>query len=874
MFARLRSLWGTFRHRSEFERDLDSEMQSHIENRADDLARSGGLPRSEALRRARIEFGCAEAHQDRVRESRGVNWFEDLAQDLRFGARMLRKSPGFTAAAILTLALGIGPNTAIFTVIDAVLLRPLPYANPQQLVTWHGNESELDIDDIQAQSRSFFSAGGGVNPEVLTYTGGAEPLGIHAGYVDAGLFRALDVPPMLGRELSPDDDRFGGPRVVVLSYPFWREYLDGDPNIVGKTIPLDDNRYTVIGVMPASFVVPQYSLDVFVSLRVVYPEAARYRGVHFMKSYWRLKPGVTLAQAAAGMATIDARMAKDYPGEEKGRHSVPVPLQQSVTGDVRPALLLLFAAVCVVLLIACANFAGLLMARSVSRQREMTIRAALGGGRRRLVRQALTESTLLAVLGGAVALPLASLCLRLLIAAKPAALAHLNKISMDPSIVVFGLVVSLLTGVVFGLAPAWNVSRADVTDTLKQEARTLTGGPAGHNFRKALVVVEIALALVLLAGTGLLIKSFARLRSVDPGFDPARVIAINVQLPVTRYAEIPKQIQFRRALLDRLNSLPRTQAAMVGDVPLNGSEVTHSLGFDGRPPVAEGDEPEVDSFCVMGDYFRLMRIPLRTGRTFTPEDREDHPLVAVINEALARKFYAGQNPIGQRIHWARETGPPRWMTIIGIVGDVKQYSLAEPAYPAVFTPFAQTNEAWRRWMSVVVRMPDSSGSMIPAIKGEIWTLDSQIPLNRIQSMEELLGLSLAERQFNMALLGLFAGLAVILVAVGIYGVISYSVSQRTHEIGIRIAVGARRIDVLKLVIGQGLRMAIVGTAAGILGAVALTRLMTKLLFGVTPNDPATFSAVVLLMLAVVLLACLLPARRAMRVDPVIALRHE
>lgn len=874
MFARLRSLWSTFRHRSEFERDLDREMQSHIENRADDLARSGGLPRSEALRRAWIEFGCAEAHQDRVRESRGVTWLEDLAQDLRFGARMLRKSPGFTAAAILTLALGIGPNTAIFTVIDAVLLRPLPYANPQQLVTWRGNESELDIDDIRAQSSSFFSAGGGVNPEVLTYTGGAEPLGIHAGYVDAGLFRALDVPPMLGRALSPDDDRFGGPRVVVLSYPFWREYIEGDPNIVGKTIPLDDNRYTVIGVMPASFVVPQYSLDVFVSLRVVYPEAARYRGVHFMNSYWRLKPGVTVAQAAAGMATIDARLAKDYPGEEKGRHSVPVPLQQSVTGDVRPALLLLFAAVCVVLLIACANFAGLLMARSVSRQREMTIRAALGGGRRRLVRQALTESTLLAVLGGAAALPLAALCLRLLIAAKPAALAHLNKISMDPSVVVFGLVVSLLTGEVFGLAPAWNVSRTDVTDTLKQEAGTLTGGPAGQNFRKALVVLEIALALVLLAGTALLIKSFARLRSVDPGFDPARVIAINVQLPVTRYAEIPKQIQFRRALLDRLNSLPRTRAAMVGDVPLNGSEVTHSLGFEGRPPVAEGDEPEVDSFCVMGDYFRLMRIPLRAGRTFTPEDREDHPLVAAINEALARKFYAGQNPIGQRIHWARETGPPRWMTIVGIVGDVKQYSLAEPAYPAVFTPFAQTNEAWRRWMSVVVRMPDSSGSMIPAIKREIWTLDSQIPLNRIQSMEELLGLSLAERQFNMALLGLFAGLAVILVAVGIYGVISYSVSQRTHEIGIRMAVGARRIDVLKLVIGQGLRIAILGTAAGILGAVALTRLMTKLLFGVTPNDPATFSAVVLLMLAVVLLACLVPARRAMRVDPMVALRHE
>jgi putative ABC transport system permease protein len=873
MFARFLSLWQSLRHRTRFESDLDDEMRSHIENRAEDLVRQG-VSRSEALRRARIDFGCAEAYQDSVRESRGVGWLEDLAQDLRFGARMLRKSPGFTAAAILTLALGIGPNTAIFTVIDAVLLRPLPYANPEQLVTWRGNESELDIDDIRAQSSGFFSAGGGVNPEVLTYSGGAEPLGVHAGYVDAGLFQTLNVPPMLGRTLRPGDDRFGGPRVVVLSYAFWREYLDSDLNIVGKTIPLDDYRYTVIGVMPARFVVPQYSLDLFVSLRVVYPEAARYRGVHFMESYWRLKPGVTLAQAAAGMAAIDARLAKDYPGEEKGRHTVPVWLQQSVTGDVRPALLVLSAAVCVVLLIACANFAGLLMARSVARRHEMTIRAALGGGRRRLIRQALTESTLLAVLGGALGLPLAALCVRLLVAAKPAALAHMNQISMDPAVVVFGLALSLLTGVVFGFAPAWNVSRTDVTDTLKQEGRTAAGGPAGNNFRKALLVVEIALALILLAGTGLLIKSFARLRSVDPGFDPAHVIAINVQLPATRYAEIPKQIQFRRALLDRLNALPRTQAAMVGDVPLNGDETTHSVAFEGRPPVAEGDEPEVDTFCVMGDYFRLMRIPLREGRTFTPEDREDHPLVAVINEALGRKYYAGQNPIGQRIRWARETGPPRWMTIVGVVGDVKQYSLADPPYPAVFTPFAQTNEAWRRWMSVVVRMPDSSGSMIPAIKREMWALDSQLPLNRIQSMDELLGLSLAERQFNMALLGLFAGLALILVAVGIYGVVSYSVSQRTHEIGIRMAVGARRVDVLKLVIGQGIRLAVVGLAAGIVGAVALTRLMTKLLFGVAPNDPAALSVVVLLMLAVVLLACLIPARRAMRVDPMVALRHE
>jgi putative ABC transport system permease protein len=731
----------------------------------------------------------------------------------------------------------------------------------------------MDIDDIRSQG-TFFSGGGGVNPELLTYTSGAEPLGIHAGYVDSGLFQVLGVPPMLGRSISPEDDSFCGPRVAVLTYRFWREYRDSDPNIIGKTIGLDENQYTVIGVMPPSFAVPKYDLDLFVSLRVAYTEAAHYRGVHFMNTYWRLKPGVTLSQATAGMAAIDARLAADYPAEEKGRRTVPVPLQQSVTGDVRPALWVLSAAVCVVLLIACANFASLLMARTAARHREMVIRVALGGGRRRLIRQALTESTLLAVLSGCVALPLAALCIRVLVAAKPAALAHLNEISLDPAVIVFGLTVSLLTGLIFGLAPAWTASRADVSEALKQAGRTATASPAGHNFRKILVIVEVALALVLLVGAGLLIKSFARLRSVDPGFDPARVIAISVQLPNTRYHEIPKQIEFRRELLGRLNSLPGTQAAMVGDPPLNGGGLTHSIVFEGRPPVAEGDEPDVDTFCVMGNYFGVMHIALRAGRTLTPMDRENQPLVAVINEALARKFFAGQNPIGQRIRWAHDLGSPRWMAIVGVAADIKQYSLAEPTDPAVFTPFAQTDEDWRRWMSVVVRMPGSSASLIPAVKQQIWSLDSQIPLNRVQSMDELLGLSLAERQFNMSLLGLFAALAMILVAVGIYGVISYSVNQRTHEIGIRIAVGARRVDVLRLVMGQGVRIAVVGLTAGILGAVALTRLMTNLLFGVAPTDPVTFVVVVLLMMAAVLLACWIPARRATRVDPIIALRYE
>jgi putative ABC transport system permease protein len=862
-----------FFHKRPLDQDLDAEMAAHLDLAMEENLRRGLSPQ-EARRQALIGFGGVEQAKEQHRDARGFPTMDSLIQDLRYALRQLRKNPGFACTAILTLSLGIGANTAIFTVINAVMLRPLPYANPQQLVTWRQNESQLDVDDIRAQSASFFSAGGAVNPEVMDYTGGLEPAGVHAGYIDAGLFNVLGVPAMLGRTLSPEEDVKGGPRVVVLAYPFWREYLSGDPNIVGKKIPLSGNSYTVIGVMPESFAVPEFSLDVFVSLHVVYSEAAAYRGVHFMRSYWRLKPGVNLARASTGMATVDARIAAANPSEEKGRHSVPIPLQKWVTGDVSSALWILFGAVCVVLLIACANFAGLLMARTVARRREMVIRAALGGGRGRLVRQALTECTLLAMLGGAAGLVLGNLGTGMLVAAKPAGLAHLNRITMDIPVLIFGFTVSILTGLVFGLAPAWTSSRADVAAAMKQEGRTASSGPAGHGFRRLLVVAEMALALVLLVGAGLLIKSFARLRSVDPGFNPSNLTSIFIQLPATRYNEIPQQTSFRRELLVRLNSTPGVEAAMVGDPPLNGGEVSHSVAFEGRPPVAEGDQPEVDTFCVMGDYFHVMQIPLRAGRTIAETDREGQPLVTVINEAMARKYYAHENPIGQRIRWGHEEGPPRWMTIVGVVGDVKQYSLAQDAFPAIFTPFSQSNEFWRRWMAVVVRAPVPASGLIPTLKSHIWSLDNQIPLNRIQSMDELMQLSLAERRFNMFLLGLFAGLALALAAVGIYGVMSYSVSQRTHEIGIRMAIGAERGVVLQMVLAQGARLAALGVLAGILGAFALTRLMASLLFGVTPTDPATFGAVVLLMIAVVLLACFVPARRATKVDPMVALRYE
>jgi predicted permease len=867
------SLWQSIFCKRQLNQEFDEELRIYVELTAAEKVQRG-MTIEEALCEVRRELGVVEQVKQSVRNIRIGNWLETMIQDLRYAVRILFKNSAFSVVVVLTLALGIGANTAIFTVVNSILLRPLPFANPGELVTWTENESLPDVDDIRRQSTSFFIDGGGLNPESMDYSNGTEPLGVHAGFVDAGFFRVFGVPPMLGRTLSTEDDRQGGPHFVVLANSFWQNHLGSDPRIVGKTITLGGNQYEVIGVMPDSFNFPDFKVDVFVSLWVAYPEAAVYRGVHFMQTYWRLRPGVSLQQAQAGMMTINGRMAALYPSEEKGRQTMLIPLQLWMTGDIRRALLVLFGAVCVVLLIACANYAGLLTARNVGRRREMMIRAALGGGKRRLIRQALTENLLLSALGGVAGMLLAELATHLLVAAKPTALAHQGSIAMDMRVFLFGIGLSILIGLIFGWAPALSTSRVDLSGALREEGQNSTSGLTGNTFRKILVGSQIALALVLLAGAGLLVKSFLRLNSIDPGFKPDRVIELPIQLPAKRYNEIPRQTLFRREILGKLNRVPGVQAAIVSDVPMNGGRLTHLIAFEGRPPVAKGDEPEVDTFCVMGDYFRVMQIPVRSGRALTEMDREDHPLVAVINQALARKFYGDRNPIGQRIHWARESGSPQWMTIVGVVGDVKQYSLAKQDIPAVFAPFAQSDEAWRRWMSVVIRMPGDSANLIPVVKREIWSADGQIPLDRIESMDGLLGVSLSEHRFNMSMLGLFAGLALVLAAIGIYGLISYSVTERTREIGIRVAVGASRSDVMKIILGQGMRIAAVGLSAGLLGASVMNRVLARLLFEVSPTDPTTFATVVLLILIVVLLACSIPALRATKVDPIAALRYE
>jgi putative ABC transport system permease protein len=866
-----------FRLRSVFRRkaaetELHDELRFHFEREVEKHVCSG-VPRDEALRRARMAFGGVEQVKEECREARGVHLLETLLQDLRYSLRMLRKSLGFTVVAVLTLALGMGANTAIFSVIDSVLLSPLPYPEPQQLITIQQNDSLQNVMDIQRQTRTL-SQGGGVNIEPMDYTGGTEPVQILAGYVDAQLLETLGIPPMMGRTIAPNEDVKGGPRNIVVSYHFWQNFLSSDPNALGKMIPLSGTDYTVIGVMPASFALPREHADVFVSLWVAYPEAAPFRGVHFMRTYWRLKPGVTLAQAQADMSAIDRQLAEQYPDNERTRDMRLLPLHQWLTGEVRPALLVLFGAVGLVLLIACANFAALLMARAIARRQEFVIRASLGAGRSRLIQQTVTESVVLAIIGGAAGLALAKWGTSMLVSLKPAELERFSGIQMDAHVFLFVFGVSVGTGVVFGLMPAWSPARGDVAESRKEGGRASTAGPFSNVLPKLLVSAEFALALVLLVGAGLLIKGFSRLRAVNPGFNPANVITMHLQLPATRYAEIAPQTAFRRELLARVNALPGVEAAMVTDIPLGGNYLSHSFVIDGRPPVPVGAEPEVQSLSVMGDYFRVMQIPIRVGRGFTVMDRAGQPLVAIVNEEMVRVFFPHENPIGARIDWARTTGPRQWMTIVGVVGDVKHSGLNQPTDPAVYAPFAQSDEAWRRWMTLAIRKQSASAGLVEEVKKQVWSLDGQIPVSDIQSMEDLMSVSLAQQRFNMSLLGLFATLALILAAVGIYGLMAYHVGQRMHEIGVCIALGAQRQDVLRLVLGDGAKLALAGIVIGVAGAIALTRVMTSLLFEVTPTDPATFAAVAILLAIVALAACWIPAWRATRIDPMVALRYE
>jgi putative ABC transport system permease protein len=797
---------------------------------------------------------------------------DSLLKDIRYGIRSLLKRPVFTAVAVITLGLGIGVNTAIFSVINAVLLRPLPYDDPSRLISFRSNQSAPDLADLESQSKTF-SRLGGIVAQPLAYTAGSEPIQIQIGQVTGGFFETLGVRPERGRFITADDDKNGAPYVVVLGHKLWATQFNRDEQILGKSIPLDGNSYTVIGVMPASFVTPRENTEAWTPLHVSNPVAANFRGVHFLHAYGRLAPGVTIEQSRAEMHVVDQNLAAQYQEDNKNRTTVLFSLHERIVGDSRQSLFILFAAVSFVLLIACANFANLLLARAAEREREFVIRGALGAGRWRLIRQLLTESVLVSLAGGLVAVVLAIWGTSLLVSFKPDNLPRLAEIGVDSRVLAFTFGVALLTGLVFGLLPAWAASRGRVGDALKEGGRSATAGSARQRLRSTFVVVELAVALVLLVGAGLLIKTFWKLRSVERGFNPDHVVTMRVELPEVRYKEVAPQSRFRSQILAGMNSLPGVQAAMVSEVPLSGDSLNHDFVIENRPPIAPGDEPSLETRSVMGDYFKVMQIPLKAGRDFGPQDFDEKaPLVGIANEAMIRQYFQNEDPLGKRVRWARNS-QIEWITIVGVVGDVKHFGLDLPEQPGLYTPYTQISP-WKRWMSIAARTRADPGSMAQSLKQQIWKVDSQLPVTRVETMSEVAADSFAARRFNMSLLTLFAALALVLASIGIYGVMSHAVTQRTQEIGIRMALGARTADVLKLVIRNGMLLVLIGVALGLSGAIALTRLMRTMLFGVTPTDALTIGVVSLVLIGVALLACLIPARRATRVDPLVALRYE
>jgi putative ABC transport system permease protein len=696
--------------------------------------------------------------------------------------------------------------------------------------------------------------------------------------VTADFFHVLGVKPLLGRTLLPDVDRPGGERVAVISHALWQRRFGADQNMVGKSIRLDDESFTVVGVMPPEFQYPDTDSELWAASRDIVPatylpenpDPTTIRSLHYLNVIARLKPGVTREQAQAEMETISSRLEAQYPNENTGHTSRVVALHEQVVGDVRSALLVLLGAVGFVLLIACANVANLLLARATARQKEMSIRTALGAGRLRLIRQMLTESTLLSLAGGAVGLMLALWGVDLLVALSPENLPRLKEIGLDGRVVGFTLAVSVLTGMIFGLAPALQASKQDLTSALKESARGSMGGFGRRRTRNLLVIAEVALALVLLIGAGLMVRSFWRLQRVDPGFNPQNLLTMELSLPSSKYAKEEQMADFYKRVMGRIETLPGVESVgATWMLPLSGQDAGSGMDIEGRPHAAPGEGLRSTFSSVSARYFRTMGIPLVRGRDFTDQDTATTPGVVIINETFARRYFPGEDPLGKRMKRGGENRP--WLTIVGIVGDVRHLSLADEPRTEFYLSSLQTPYPF---MNVVVRTASDPVNLMTAIRQEVWAVDRDQPVANVETMRQRVADALAGARFNTLLLGLFAAVAMILSAVGIYGIMAYSVIQRTHEIGIRMALGAGQRDILRMVVGQGMRLALVGVALGLFASFALTRVMASLLYGVTATDPLTFAGVALALLIVALLACYLPARRATKVDPMVALRYE
>ena len=881
-FARL----ANFIARRQNDQRMNEEIEQHIALQTAEYFRSG-LPPAEARRQAILKFGAAESIKEEYRNARGLPFIDNLLQDLRYSLRMLRKSPGFTAIAILTLALGIGANTAIFSVLDGVLFSSLPYPDPGHLVLVWGVEtnpdtavrdtrsqvSATDVMDWRKQNTVFedIATYGNWSP---TLTGVGDARRISAMLVGDGYFQILRARPILGRTFTPEENIDGNDKVVVLSYGMWQRDFGGDPGVIGLMIALNADPHRIVGVLPQSFPSLPASLLTTSAAEIYRPVGENYdskmRTARHLRAIARLKPGVTVEQAQSQMSVITARLTAQYPDKETNYSANVVPMKKDLVADIRPALLTLFGAAAFVLLIACANVANLLLARSAVRRREIALRCALGAGRQRLLQQMFTESILLSVLGGAAGVGLAVLATRWIGVLGEKIFPALNDVSINLPVLSFAFAVSVGAAILFGIAPARQAAQIDANVALKAESHSISGG---SRFRHVLVVTEIALAMVLVVGAGLMIRSIVALSALTPGFNPHNVVTEDFGIPRASSADDARRIAFLQSLLPEENRLPGVQSVAVTSLlPLGGD-------FDGRAiivqdkPRPKGQEFSVGYYAVSPNYFTTMKIPLLAGRYFNEDDRLGHVPVVIVSESTARTIWPGESPLGKQMRAPGqvELEQEPWSTVVGVVSDIKQYALDRPGQMQLYGSEWQVGFSS---LTLVARTNTDPQSVFQPLRHTLQSLDPNLAVSHITTMDQLVADSLALRHLAMNLLASFALLALLLSCVGIYGMVSYSVVQRTSEIGIRTALGAFPSDVLRLVLSRVLALAGIGLAIGTVGALAMTRLLGTLLFRVRAYDPFTFCAVALLLATVAAAAGLIPARRATRIDPMVALRHE
>ena len=799
-------------------------------------------------------------------------------QDFKFAIRMLAKSPGFTLVAVLTLALGIGANTAIFSVVNAVLLRPLPFRDSSQLVlmreTYKGvgnvSVSYPNFLDWRQQSHSF-SAMAVINNVAFNLSGVAQPENIGGYAVSPNFLALVGVRPVLGREFLPSEEKPATAPVILLSYQLWQSHLGADRAVIGRSITLDGRSFSIVGILPPAFRLFDRT-DVLVPIGVFAADLTDRGERGDTDVIGRLSPGVRLAQAAVEMNTIAARLAAQYPQTNHGFGAHLESFREAFSGDTRLAVLVLFGAVVFVLLIACVNVANLFLVRGAARAREIALRQAFGASRARLVRQMLTESLVLAFCGGVLGIGFGAWGISGLGYLLPADSLQTMGVRMDLSVFLFAAVIIVLVAFAFGLIPALQATRPDLQATLKEGGRSATSTSAQHRLRGALAIAETALALVLLVGAGLMLKSLYHLIQVSPGFQPARVLYLEMDLRADRYSKDPAILNFWQQVLDRVRVIPGVESAALGTVvPLTGNHRRSDITIEGLPTPGPGEFPHPDRHNISAAYITTMGIPLLRGRNFSDADNETAPDVALINSTMARRFWTDDDPIGKRFLWGHPGEDEKWITIVGVVADTKLYGLDNPARLEVYSPYRQRASAD---MNLVVRSAVDPASLTSAIRATVAAIDKDQPIFDVHTMQQLVDDSISTRRLTLVLLGIFSALALILAAIGIYGVMAYSVALRTQEIGIRIALGAQQKDVLRLILGQGARIAFFGVAIGLVAAAALARLLSSLLFSVSAGDPITFAAVSILLAAIALLACYIPARRALRVDPIIALRYE